>query len=307
VTFSGAWNAEGTILFNAVAGPLSRISASGGEPVAVTRIDATSGQHRYPQFLSDGRHFLFYVLGTPQSAGIYVGSLDGEEPKRLAAVDSSGVPLAPGMIAFLRGTALMAQHLDLKRIELTGDPVRLADAVGSTGTGFGGFSVSADGRLAYRRGGGAVRQMKWYDRTGKAMGVASGLDSATLEYPELSPDGRQVAVTRMVQNNTDVWLVDLVRRGMTRFTFDPAIDLAPIWSPDGTRIAFASTKKGPFDLYLKPSSSAGAEELLLETPNRSIPTIGRRMAASSCMGRRIRKQDATYGHSPLRRRIANPS
>ena len=72
----------------------------------------------------------------------------------------------------------------------------------------------------------------------------------------------------MTQANTaDVWLVDLVRGGMTRFTFDPAIDLAPIWSPDGTHIAFASTKKGPFDLFLKPSSSAGAEELLLETPN----------------------------------------
>jgi len=264
----GAWNADGTILFNAsVTGPLSRIAASGGEPVAVTRLDSPrQTDHRFPQFLPDGRHFLFHALGTPEAAGIYLGSLDGGEPKRLAAADTAGAYLAPGMIAFVRQTTLMAQHLDLKRGELTGDPVSLADPVGSNALAFGGFSVSAAGQLAYR-GGGALRQLKWYDRTGKAVGVAGEPDSTILLYPELSPDGGHVALVRNVQSNPDVWLMDLVRGGMTRFTFDPAVDLVPLWSPDGMRIAFVSTRKGPYNLYLKPSSGAGAEELLLETPN----------------------------------------
>ncbi len=264
----GAWNADGTILFNAsVSGPLSRIAASGGEPVAVTRLDSPrQTDHRFPQFLPDGRHFLFHALGTPEAAGIYLGSLDGGEPKRLAAADTAGAYLAPGMIAFVRQTTLMAQHLDLKRGELTGDPVSLADPVGSNAFAFGGFSVSAAGQLAYR-GGGELRQLKWYDRTGKAVGVAGEPDSTSLLYPELSPDGGHVALVRTVQSNPDVWLMDLVRGGMTRFTFDPAVDIAPLWSPDGMRIAFGSTRKGPYNLYLKPSSGAGAEELLLETPN----------------------------------------
>ncbi|MBI4472709.1 MAG: PD40 domain-containing protein, partial [Acidobacteria bacterium] len=160
----------------------------------------------------------------------------------------------------------MAQRLDLKRGELTGDPVTVVDPVGSDGF-LGGFSGSADGRLAYRGGVGALRQLKWYDRTGKALGLAGEPDSAAPLYPELSPDGGRVAVTRTLQGNTDIWLMDLVRRGMTRFTFDLAIDVGPIWSPDGTRIASVSNSKGVYNLYVKPSSGLGAEELLLETPN----------------------------------------
>src|SRR5262249_39455322 len=143
--------------------PRARCGASRrreGEPVAVTRLDPPrQAQHVFPQFLPDGRHFLFFVVGTPEASGIYLGSLDGEEPKRLAAADSTGAYLPPGMIAFVRQTTLMAQRLDLNRGELTGDPVRLADSISSNGVvGFGPFSISADGRVAYRSGG-SVRQL----------------------------------------------------------------------------------------------------------------------------------------------------
>jgi serine/threonine protein kinase len=264
----GAWSSDGTILFTAVLGPLSRIPASGGEPVAATRLDPPrTVQHVFPRFLPDGRHFTYYALGSPEAAGIYLGSLDGGEPKRLAAADSTGAYLAPSMIAFVRQTTLMVQRLDVKRGELAGDPVRLADPVGSNGVvGFGGFSISADGRVAYRSGG-VLRQLKWYDRTGKVLGVAGQPDPATLLYPQLSPDGAYAALTRVVQNNNDLWLMDLIRGGLTRFTFDPAIDISALWSPDGMRIVFSSTRKGPFNLYVKSASGAGTEELLLETPN----------------------------------------
>jgi Tol biopolymer transport system component len=126
--------------------------------------------------------------------------------------------------------------------------------------------------VAYRGGGAGLRQLKWYDRTGKVVGVAGEADSAALLYPELSPDGAQLVIQRTVQNNFDVWLMDLIRGGMIRFTSDPGIDTAPLWSPDGRRIAFASTRKGPVDLYVKPAGGAGAEEVLLETPNNKWPT-----------------------------------
>jgi eukaryotic-like serine/threonine-protein kinase len=80
-----------------------------------------------------------------------------------------------------------------------------------------------------------------------------------------------VALHRTVQNNVDVWLVDLMRGGSTRFTFDAATDGFPLWSPDGTRIAFASNRNGVMDLYLKPSSGAGSEELVRESPSNKLP------------------------------------
>ena len=169
---------------------------------------------------------------------------------------------------YVRQGLLTAQRLDLERGELTGDPETLADAVDTEPIfSRAGFSVSADGQVAYRAGGAGRSQLSWYDRTGKAVGVAGEPDVNSLQYVELSPDGRRVAVDRLVQGNRDVWLMDLERGGMTRFTFDAALDQVPLWSPDGMRIVFRSTRKGPTDLYVKPSNGAGTEELLLETPN----------------------------------------
>jgi Tol biopolymer transport system component len=268
----GAWRADGTILFNATLGPLSRVAASGGgEPVAVTRLNSQVA-HVFPQFLPDGRHFTFYAFGTPDTSGIYLASLDGGEPKRLAPSDTEAAYLAPDMIVFGRGTALVAQHLDLQRNELTGEPMTVADPVKTDGVvGYGGFSISDDGRISYRSGGAGLRHLKWYDRTGKPIGVAGEAISSSLFYPELSPDDRRVAFQRNVQNNIDVWIMDLIRGGLTRFTTESAIDGGPIWSPDGMQIAFISARKGPYALYLKPSSNVGTETLLAEGPNNKVP------------------------------------
>jgi Tol biopolymer transport system component len=272
VSLKGTWNANGIILFNASLGPLSRIAAWEGESVTVTRLDHPPRQvaHVNPEFLPDGRHFLFYALGAPDASGIYLGSLDGGEPKRLTAADTAAAYLAPGMIVFMRRTTLMAQHLDLKKGELIGDPLRIADPVASNNLlGFGGFSVSADGMLAYRSGAGSLEQLKWYDRTGKPVSVASDPDSAVMGPGRLSPDGRQVAITHTVQGN--IWVMDLVRGGMMRLTSDPAPAAFSVWSPEGTRIVFASPKMGIANLYVKAATGAGTEELLLETPKSKVP------------------------------------
>jgi Tol biopolymer transport system component len=266
----GAWNADGIILFAPSTGPIMRIAASGGEPMPVTRLDLPrQNSHRFPQFLPDGRHFLFFSQGFGEATGIYLASIDGGEPARLTAADSGGAPLGPDRIAFLRQGALVTQALDVGRRQLTGDPVVLADSVGFDGFAFfSGFSVSADGRVAYRRAGAGNMQLTWVDRTGKTIGTA-GDPSATTLYPELSPDGRRVALDRTVQANRDVWLLDLVRGGMARFTFDAAQDTNPVWSPDG-RIAFGSNRNGTFNPYVAPSSAPGTEQALLETPGIKV-------------------------------------
>jgi Tol biopolymer transport system component len=120
--------------------------------------------------------------------------------------------------------------------------------------------------LAYRAASAASTQLTWFDRAGKAVGVAGDLDANSMQFPELSPDGRRVAMSRTPQANTDIWLMDLVRGGLTRLTFDAGADLNPVWSPDGMQIAFSSSRKGVFDVYLKPSNGSGAEDVLLGTP-----------------------------------------
>jgi Tol biopolymer transport system component len=264
--FGGAWNAQGTIIYTAVSGPLSRISASGGDPVQVTHTDIPRQvQHRYPQFLPDGQHFLYYVVGTPEAIGIYWGSLDGKENKRLAPAETAGAFLPPDMIVFGRGASMMVQHIDLKLGVLTGEPVRLGNFSGSAGVnGQAGLSISLDGRIAYRAGSDATRRLKWFDRAGKETGSAGDPDSTQLLYPELSPDGRQVAMDRSPQGNSDIWLMDVLRGGLTRLTFEPSIELSPVWSPDGKRVAYATTRTGPYNIYAKPSSGAGAEEMLTQ-------------------------------------------
>ncbi|MEQ1760969.1 MAG: protein kinase [Vicinamibacterales bacterium] len=270
---NGSWGADGTILFaRQLAGPLSRVAAAGGEPSVLTQLDPPRVMgHRAPQFLPDGRHFLFYALGTPEAAGLYLGSLDGGVPTRLTAADSGGAFLPPDQVVFVRQGTLVARRLDLASATLVGDPVLLADRVGVDANARGGFAVSGAGAVAYRAGGGASRQLTWFDRPGTAVGTAGEPDANDLRFPEISPDGRRVAMTRTVQGNADVWLLDLVRGGMARLTFDAARDVDPVWSPDGTRVAFSSNRTGTFDLYMKPSNGSGTEERLVNSPNTKQP------------------------------------
>ncbi len=268
----GSWNADGTILYTpAVAGPLWRIAAAGGEPTAVTRLERP-GQtsHRHPQFLPDGRLFLFSVVGTPDTAGIYLGSLDGGAPTRLTTADSAGAFQPPDRVLFVQAGTLVSRRLDLVGRALTGEPVTLADEVGADAFSRGGFAVSGTGLVAFRVGGNAARQLMWVDRTGKAVGVAGEPDASDPAYPELSPDGRRVAMRRMVQGNIDIWLRDQLRGGMTRLTFDAAGESVPVWSPDGTRIAFNSNRTGVYNLYAKASNGSGAEAQLVDSRNNLV-------------------------------------
>jgi Tol biopolymer transport system component len=258
----GTWNEDGTILFapNTVSAIL-RVSASGGEATAATRLDSPrQSGHRHPSFLPGGRQFLYYTQGEPQVSGIYLGSLDGQAPKRLTDADTAGEYLAPDHVVFVRQGALVARRLDAGRGELIGDPVPLSPSVGTDGTFRGGFSASASGILGHRTGGGNRAELTWFDRMGNVLGGAGDGNG-----PELSPDGRRIAFDRVVDGNRDVWVNDLVRGGLTRFTFNVAVDGYPLWSPDGSQVAFESNRNGTFDLFVRPSNGSAAEQLLLES------------------------------------------
>jgi serine/threonine protein kinase len=233
----GTWNSDGIILFGrSVIEPLFKVSATGGEPVAVTRLEAGQMNHKFPQFLPDGRHFIYFVTGGPRQ-GVYAGSLDGTSSKRLANADATAVVSPSGFLLFLRQTTLFAQAFDFKGQELSGNPFPVAEqAAFDAVTNGAGFSAASD-IVAYRTGSaGVARQLTWLDRSGKTVGTIGGADAARLLDPELSPDGKRLAVHRTANGNTDIWLIDAARGVPTRVTFATAVDAWPIWSPDGSRV-----------------------------------------------------------------------
>jgi Tol biopolymer transport system component len=262
---SGTWNADDVILFTSTSATLSRISAAGGVATIVSRLRPSLIA---PHFLPGDRRFLFYA-SSPDMAGIYLGTLDGSPPIRLTQAEASGVYLPPGWLLWRRAGALVSQRLDLERAALTGDPIVVADEVAIEGNWRTAVSVAAMGLVAYRTGGVIQRQLTWVDRSGRTLGTVGDPDN-TLIDPRVSPDGGRVVVVRTVKGNSDIWLMDGART--QKVTLDAAIDRSPVWSPDGTRIAFHSSRTGEGDLYQKPMGGAGIEELLvasdqIKTPN----------------------------------------
>jgi len=267
----GAWLADGVIVFApGGADPLMRVSAIGGEAVAVTTLGPQQSSHRWPHALPGGNRFLFYVRGAPDTAGIYLGTLDGSTPTRLTPADSAGVYL-PGWLLWVRAGALVAQQLDVAQAALKSEPVTLADGMpgyDETYTNRSAVSVSATGLVAYRTGAVSQRQLTWFDRSGKLRGTVGDPDRSGLSSPSVSRDGRRVAVSRTVEGNTDLYLLDGAR--MSRITFDAASDRFPLWSRDGTRIVFGSSRSGPFEIYQKLAGGAGVEERLVRADQLAV-------------------------------------
>jgi len=284
----GTWNRDGVILFVPSFGdPIHRVSSSGGAASPVTQVDERQGAiQAWPFFLPDGRHFLYLgqVAGAvrrQEATAIYLGSLDSKD-RRLLLHTRSNVAYAPsfadasqGLLLFLRERTLLARPFDAKRLQLTGEAFPVAEQVQFFGAGGSAtFSVSENGILAYQASAvGELSQLLWFDRGGKQLESAGA--AADYYHPRLSHDGRRVAVA-VVDPQTadlDIWLYDLARRVSTRFTFGPAVNIFPIWSPDDSRIVFASNRKGLHDLYQKPASGTGDDELLLFSATSSkFPT-----------------------------------
>jgi len=269
----GSWSRDGVILFAPSSiGPISRVSAAGGAPAVVTRLTVGQGGHHFPQFFSDGRHFLYSVVGAADVRGIYIGQLDGPETRRLLDADVATVFAPSEYLLFVRQGTLYAQNFDAARLELSGNPVPVAEQVLTlTQPRLSALSVSATGTIIYRTGTAvaAQRQFIWFDRSGKEIERVGSF--ATTQW-SLSPDGHRLVMTLAVNRNADVWQLDIARGVRSRSTFDAAVDNQPVWSADGSRIVFSSNRKGVADLFQKPAAGAGTEELLLATTQIKIAT-----------------------------------
>jgi serine/threonine protein kinase len=276
VVSAGSWNRDGVILFPpnlGVGAGIWRIASNGGEPVAVTHPDERHTSHAAPQFLPDGRHFL-YTASAGTQPGVYLAALDTPEEHRLL-VATTGIYASPGYLLFVRQGTLFAQPFDLTKLALEGDPVQVGQQVvaGNPSSSFVAVSASATGLLAYRAVASTSQSLfAWFDRSGEVIDRIDTLDVAQASDPHLSPVGKQLAFDRTVDGNRDVWVYELTRRVATRFTVDAAPDEVPVWSPDSDRIVFASTRgKSLFNLYQKLASGGSSEELALETPLSKFP------------------------------------
>jgi len=275
----GTWSSDGTILFSpGFNSPLFRVPASGGTPQPVTKLNASLQEtmHRWPQFLPDGKHFLFYARGdSSQNSATYATSLDGGEPKLLVRGDSSAVYAPPGYLLFIRQGTLMAQRFDAGSLRLTGEAMPLAERVDVNAIWQGIFTVSQNGILAYEMGSGPVNtQLLWYDRSGKQIGQTG--TPGDYEEVNLSPGGSNLAVTAAepVTQNDDIWVYDLARGIKTRLTFSADINVAPSWSPDGRAVAFMSERTGMYHLYEKAADGTGkTTPLLIGDANETNPSF----------------------------------
>ena len=269
--WGGTWNGDGTILFIPGRGTgIQRVSSRGEGRSPVTVLDESSDEfmHMWPSFLPDGNHFLYVARtqSSDQMSQVYLGSLDGMEPIPLVTTNSNAIYVAPGYLLFLREGALRGQRFNAERLQLVGEAFSVATDVGFDAPRFSAqFSASQNGILAYRAGAlGGLSQLVWFDRSGRRLGEVGEPDN--YYFPSLSHDGRRVAVdVSDLQNNGDVWIYELSRPIASRFTFDPANDSTPVWSPNDNRIAFSSTRENRLsDLYVKPTGDGNAEVLLAD-------------------------------------------
>ena len=236
--------------------PLYRVSANGGLPTPQPGGDFKGGGQRYPQFLPDGRHFLYFVA---ESRAVLLGSLDQPERRKLFDADAAAVFAPPSEVLFMRGGVLYAQHFDTSRLQLEGEPVAVASGLAIHPYGGAPVSASAAGSIAYRTGSATEeRQFVWLKRDGTRAGVVGPRDRAAPLNVALSSDGRQVAYSRSIDGNTDIWIMDVARGIPRRFTTSPAPDITPVWLPGDTAIMYsAATPTGGFMTQVKPTATDG--------------------------------------------------
>jgi len=281
--FRGAsWSNKGVIAFGAAMGGstgLWTVPETGGTPKAAAT--GSAGLRYNPTFLPDGEHFLYRDLkGNPDSA-VYLGSISlpldrqGTEPLLATPFQAEFAPFAPrgsrGHLLFVRDAALLAQPFDAADGKLSGEPAPVVNSVSNGETiggpilGIAAFSVSENGVLAYRSGTGRTFRLTWLDRSGRPLSTPGG--AVHLTEVQLSPDGKRLAGVV----SGDIWILDLDRNIPTRFTFDGMGNRAPVWSPDGSKIAYATSAGPSRAIWAKPISG-GEPQMLYQSEQPAVPS-----------------------------------
>jgi serine/threonine protein kinase len=269
----GAWSKQGVIVFNPQAvQPLLRVSESGGVPEPASKLQGSENSHRWPQFLPDGKHFLYWSLGLggPQDHTLYVGLLGSLQAKAILK-GTTMATYASGYLLFMRDTKLLAQPFDLRRLEVTGEAVTLAEGITLNELSARPvFSVSENGVLVYQSSAApAVWNLLWLTRDGKQVGSIAQ-EGAPYFYPSLSPEGTRVVATfASTLGMNGVWIFDLQRGTRTRITFENGIQHHPLWAPDGRTIFYGSLIGGVSHIYAKAADGTGSERTILASGDAS--------------------------------------
>jgi eukaryotic-like serine/threonine-protein kinase len=262
-----SWNQKGVILFAPTTqSGLFRVPASGGTPAPVTTLDSTrhESSHRFPCFLPDGEHFLFAALPPgPEGFDIYAGSLGSRDVRKVLTAGSAVTYAAPGYLLYRRNEDVVAQRFDVRRLATIGDPLRITAAPRYNDLDAEPVATaSEDGRLVTLWNPAPDAQLAWIDRSGAPIGTLA-LPPGPWEAPVLSPDDRYAVVA----NNGDLWRVDLARSVVLRLTAKEPSEYnnLPVWSPDGSSIAFARGGQGREEMYVMNSDGSGTPRKLETT------------------------------------------
>jgi Tol biopolymer transport system component len=274
----GSWNQDNVIIYDPdYRDSLWRVNASGGTPGRLTNLDTGKHTtHRWPMFLPDGKHFLFFATNHSDDSGkgIYFGSLADGSYKRVMAADSQA-QYASGYLIYHLQSALLAQKFDADKGVVSGEPTPVASAVEyDLGTWHATFAASNDGLLVYEPGSKALGiNLVWMDRTGKVLGPVA--ERAFYKGGgRLSPDGKRLAIS-VGDPQADIWVYDLANGSRTRLTFGGATHLQPSWSEDGQKVFYTRQSGGTImsgtSLRARLANGGGQEETFLQGDTSGSP------------------------------------
>ena len=279
----GSWNRDGIILFApSLSDGFYRVAASGGKPQQVLKLDESKLERAdlWPQFLPDGKHFVFYQqTDLTETSGVYVGSMDQPEYRRLFtsqtnAVYSAPAPDAPktGYLLYINERNLMAQQFNAGRLETVQDAIILGNDIGAVRSmALAPISVSTTGVLVYQGVGQPTRQMVWMDRSGRQLAVAG--TPGTWGPPRISPDGNRAVVAKNGTNGSiaHLWMLDL-SGAAEQITDGPMHEGSPIWSPEGSRIAYFGKQGEAYDIFVRAAQVGSKPELLVKSADKKFPS-----------------------------------
>ncbi len=275
----GTWGIDGTILFApGLNCPIQQVSAKGGTPRDVTKLDPKilDGSHRFPIFLPDGKNFLFTLWSNQMETasrvgGIYVGSLKNGEIRKLSADASQAIPFRNNRILIYRNNALQSVSFDLQKLEITGGVEEISThPLYLPVSGHLAASASSNGDIAYALSSGeGLAQLGWVQADGSVQKIIRE-EPLSIEYLVVAPDGKGYAAQVISRSGSEIWVADDERGVMTRLTRGGFDALGPVWSADGSAIAFTSQASGNDAIYLQPSDASKPPELFFTQADRDF-------------------------------------